>query len=217
MGYHCTLCICSHYYYLYQRGPNLFMKYYYYYYYHHHLSYRHTNDQLFSTHSIQRGSYTQDVGWAVPIYSFLHPSLFGFLLLWPKTVGCRYSTIIIIISPLGILMISCSALIAYGEDHLLRMEWWAITILCILLVIIIICVIIMLRQPQNIGFITFKVGYDSFFPKKRPKRKTNNKGREKEWTLHNASICCFFILIIWHWTHHIHCDNVICKACGWFH
>ena len=74
--------------------------------------------------------------------------------------------IIIIISPLGILMISCSALIAYGEDYILRMEWWAITILCILLVIIIICVIIMLRQPQNIGFITFKVWYDFFFQKK---------------------------------------------------
>ena len=61
----------------------------------------------------------------------------------------------------AIVMVSCTALLAYGMKYITSQEWWAILLLAIFLAIIIICVSLILRQPQNLNFTTFKVSTSS--------------------------------------------------------
>ena len=54
-------------------------------------------------------------------------------------------------------MTVCSGVIIFLGDYLASYEWWAITIVASISVILVVIVIIIWRQPQNFGYITFRV------------------------------------------------------------
>ncbi len=58
----------------------------------------------------------------------------------------------------AVMIILCSAVLAYAVDHLAKAAWWSIAVLCVTVLTILLCLYAICRQHQNTDFVTFKVG-----------------------------------------------------------